>query len=95
MRAKRNCLNCDLYDYSSDNIGSVPLNQTEHIQNLIIVAAIDGYARQHNISPVEAFDIFERCGLFEILRENYETLHTQDLFEGARFADDYISRHNA
>jgi hypothetical protein len=71
------------------------VNQTEHIQNLILVAAVDGYAHTHNMSPVEAFDTFERYGLFEILRENYETLHTQELFEGARFADDYISRHTA
>ena len=71
------------------------MSQTEHIQNLILVAAVDGFARQHNISPIEAFDTFERYGLFEILCENYETLHTQELFEGARFADDYISSHSA
>jgi len=70
------------------------LSQTEHIQNLILVAAVDGYARHNKISPIEAFDTFESYGLFEILRENYETLHTQELFEGARFADDYISRHS-
>jgi hypothetical protein len=73
----------------------IVVSQTEHIQNLILVAAVDGYARKHNISPIEAFDIFEHYGLFEILRDNYETLHTQELFEGARFADDYIVRHTA
>ena len=68
------------------------MSQDEHIKNLILVAAVDGYARHNQISPIEAFDIFEHYGLFEILCENYETLHTQELFEGARFADDYISR---
>jgi hypothetical protein len=29
------------------------------------------------------------------LRNNYGTLHTQGLFEGAFFAEDYIMRHSA
>ena len=66
----------------------------ERQENLIIVAAVDGYATMHNISPVQAYEVFDHYDLFDILRENYDTLHTQDLFEGAQFADDYISRHN-
>jgi len=61
-------------------------------ENLIIVAAVERYAGMHGISTVEAFDLFKRYDLFSILRENYDTLHTQGLFEGALFANDYIER---
>jgi len=68
------------------------MTQTERNENLIIVAAVERYASMHAIDVVEAFDMFKKYDLFAILRENYDTLHTQDLFEGALFADDYISR---
>jgi hypothetical protein len=66
------------------------VTQREHLQNLIIVAAVDGYAAEYAMRPLEAFDLFERYGLFRVLRDNYETLHTQSLDESARFAADYI-----
>ena len=62
---------------------------------MIIVAAVERYAGMHGIGVVEAFDLFKKYDLFAILRENYDTLHTQDLFEGALFADDYIARQTA
>ena len=68
------------------------MTQIERNKNLIIVAAVERYADMHGIGVVEAFDLFKRYDLFSILRENYDTLHTQDLFEGALFADDYITR---
>ena len=71
------------------------MTQIERNENLIIVAAVERYASMHGIVTVEAFDLFKRYDLFSILRENYETLHTQGLFEGAFFADDYISRQTA
>ncbi|MDR1078699.1 MAG: DUF3791 domain-containing protein [Propionibacteriaceae bacterium] len=67
----------------------------EREQNLIIVAALDRYAAEHDLTPLEAFDQFDRFGVFDLLRDNYATLHTQDLFEGARFAEDYITRQAA
>jgi hypothetical protein len=68
------------------------MTKEERGQNLIIVAAVEGYADTHRITPLEAFDLFERHDLFQILRDNYSTLHTQSLFEGAYFAEDYLSR---
>ena len=68
------------------------MSETERLKNLIIVAAVERYADMHKISSIDAFDRFKTYGLFEILRNQYDILHTQDLFEGARFADDYISR---
>ena len=71
---------------------TIVLTQTERNENLIIVAAVDRYASMHGIGVVEAFDLFKEYDLFSILRENYGALHTQGIFEGASFADDYISR---
>ena len=62
---------------------------------MIIVATVERYAAMHGISVVETFDLFKKYDLFTILRENYDTLHTQSLFEGASFADDYIARQTA
>ncbi|MCL2808261.1 MAG: DUF3791 domain-containing protein [Coriobacteriia bacterium] len=61
-------------------------------ENLIIVAAVDRYARTHGISSLQAYDIFNSYDLFNILRGNFEVLHTQGINEGARFANDYITR---
>lgn len=69
------------------------MTQLERGQNLIIVAAIDRYADDHGISNAEAYALFRKHDLFNVLRDNYETLHTQDLFEGAAFARDYILSH--
>lgn len=66
--------------------------ERERIQNLILTAAIDGYASMHSISLLETVDLFKRFGVFGLLRDNYETLHTQDPYEGAAFADSYIAR---
>ncbi|MDR2610300.1 MAG: DUF3791 domain-containing protein [Clostridiales Family XIII bacterium] len=71
------------------------MTQTDRTKNLIVVAALDRYADMHGISNLKAFEIFRRYGLLELLRDNYETLHTQDIFEGALFADDYITRNSA
>jgi hypothetical protein len=69
------------------------MTQIERGQNLIIVAAIDRYADEHSISNQEAYALFLKYDLFNILRDNYDTLHTQELFEGAAFANDYILGH--
>jgi hypothetical protein len=71
------------------------MTQTDRKKNLIVVAAIDRYADMHGIGNLEAFELFKRFGVLKLLRDNYDTLHTQDLFEGASFANDYIARNSA
>jgi hypothetical protein len=66
--------------------------ERERIENLILTAAIDGYATMHDISLLETVDLFKRFGVFGLLRDNYETLHTQAPYESAAFADSYITR---
>jgi hypothetical protein len=64
----------------------------ERQENLIIVAALEGYADMRNIPVSVAYELFVKYNLFNMLRKHYGTLHTQDLYEGAHFADDYIKR---
>jgi hypothetical protein len=70
------------------------MTEKQRAENLIIVASIDGYAHEHGISNETTFEIFKQHDMFKVLRDNYETLHTQSLFEGAKFAGDYIARFN-
>ncbi len=66
--------------------------QKEREQNLIIVAALDRFAEKKGMSLYDTAVLFKEYGLFDLLRENYEVLHTQDIFEGASFASDYLDR---
>jgi hypothetical protein len=62
----------------------------EREQNQIVVAAIDGFSDSQGMTLLEAALIFKQYGVSDVLRDNYDILHTQDLFEGARFASDYL-----
>ena len=64
----------------------------DRVKNLIVVAAVDYYADRHRLSRVDALDLFLRWNLPQILRDHYDVLHTHDLFEGGRFAEDYLKR---
>jgi len=47
---------------------------------------------RHDIPASEAVLLFSKHGLFEVIRSNYETLHTQSLEESVAFADDILNR---
>jgi hypothetical protein len=69
------------------------MTDLERGKNLIVVAAIDRYADEHGLTNKEVHAVFQNYNLLNIIRENYDTLHTQGLFEGAAFAEDYIMGH--
>ncbi|MDR1873784.1 MAG: DUF3791 domain-containing protein [Synergistaceae bacterium] len=56
----------------------------------MIVAAIEGYSFQHNIEAKDAFDLFRQYGVFDLIRSQYDTLHTQSLDESISFAEDVL-----
>jgi hypothetical protein len=58
----------------------------------MLVAAADGYAWRHGMTVSATLDLFRQYGISQILRENYETLHTQSLDESALFAEDVLAR---
>ncbi len=61
-------------------------------ENLIVVAAVEGYARKHSMDEKTVFEIFHKFNLLHLLRSQYEVLHTQDLDESVFFAEDVIKR---
>jgi hypothetical protein len=71
------------------------MTQAERDSNLMVVAAVVGYANNHGISAVAAFDMLRQHDVIALIRENYETLHTQSLDESVGFAEDVIARKTA
>ncbi|MDR0308051.1 MAG: DUF3791 domain-containing protein [Chitinispirillales bacterium] len=66
------------------------MDQTEHDKNLMVVAAVEGYAGRHNISTADAFALMSKYGVIDAIRENYNVLHTQSLDENIYFAEDML-----
>jgi hypothetical protein len=64
-------------------------------ENLLVVFAVEEYARKYGISAHETLEKFLKFGVTESIRRCYETLHTQDLYECVSFAEDIIERKNA
>lgn len=68
------------------------MNAHERDENLIVVYAVDEYAKRHSIPTADAYALFRRYDVITALRENYNTLHTQALDESADFAADVLRR---
>lgn len=69
--------------------GEIILNRARD-ENLMIVAAVEGYSFKHDIEEKNAFDLFKQYGVFDLIRSQYDTLHTQSLDESVSFAEDII-----
>ena len=67
-------------------------NQTEMDKNLLVVTAIQGYAENHHISESEAYEKFSKHDMLNLIRSQYEALHTQSLEETVDFAEDVMKR---
>ena len=61
-------------------------------ENLLVVAAVEGYSRRHHICGHETIELFRQHGLLQLIRDNYPTLHTQSLDESVGFAEDVLAR---
>ncbi|WP_294428649.1 DUF3791 domain-containing protein [uncultured Treponema sp.] len=69
------------------------MSQTEMDKNLLVVTAIQGYAENHHISESEAFDKFSRHNIQNLIRDQYDALHTQPLEETIDFVEDVMKRY--
>ena len=67
------------------------MTETERDQNLMIVYAVEGYAHNNDMSEYDAFLLFQKHGVNELIRKNYNALHTQGFEEGISFAEDVLS----
>jgi hypothetical protein len=68
------------------------MTQTQQIENMLIVTAVEGYAYRHNLKPMDAWDIFAKYNVNKDIRDCYDTLHTQSLDETVYFAEDILKR---
>jgi hypothetical protein len=66
------------------------MTDIERDQNLMIIYAVEGYAQRHRISEKDVFSLFKNHGIQTLIRQNYNTLHTQDLDESISFAEDIL-----
>ena len=67
------------------------MTATERDQNLMLVYAVEGYSQRHNIPEKDVISLFKKYGINDLIRKNYEALHTQDLDESISFAEDVLS----
>ena len=65
---------------------------TQHDENLLVVVAVEEYARRHGISAHDTLALFLKYGITESIRQCYATLHTQDIYECVSFAEDILKR---
>jgi hypothetical protein len=63
----------------------------ERDQNLMLVYAVEGYSHRHNLSEIDVLSLFKKHGITNLIRKNYNTLHTQNFDECIKFAEDVLS----
>ena len=71
------------------------MTDTQHEENLLVVFAVEEYSRRQGIPAHETIDLFLKHGITNAIRQCYETLHTQDIYECVLFAEDMIKRKTA
>ncbi len=69
------------------------MNQTEKDKNLLVVTAVGGFAENHHLSEEEVYKKFSRYGIIDLVRKEYDALHTQPLEETVRFVEDVMARY--
>ena len=67
------------------------VSSTEHDQNLMLVYAVEGYSQRHNVPEKDVIVLFRKYGINQLIRKNYNALHTQDFDESISFAEDVLS----
>jgi hypothetical protein len=67
------------------------MSETKRDQNLMLVYAVEGYSQRHNLPEKDVILLFQKHGISELIRKNYNALHTQDLDEAISFAEDILS----
>jgi len=63
-------------------------------ENLLVVVAVEEYSRRHGISANDTLKLFMKFGITDLIRQCYDTLHTQDIYESVGFAEDILKRKN-
>jgi hypothetical protein len=61
-------------------------------ENLMLVTAVELYAKKHALPTAVAFALFRAKGVNTLIRKHYSALHTQPLEESYYFAEDILNR---
>jgi hypothetical protein len=69
--------------------------QAQRDENLLVVAAVEGYSRRHRLSARATFDAFQAAGVIASIRKHSGVLHTLALEESVDFAEDLLARAGA
>jgi len=77
--------------YQGEDTIKQDVSSAEHDQNLMIVYAVEGYSQRHNVPEKDVIDLFRKHGINQLIRKNYNALHTQDFDESISFAEDVLS----
>ena len=70
------------------------MTETQRNKNLLVVVAVEEYSRRYGIPAHEVLQLFIKHNITESIRQCYDTLHTQDIFECVTFAEDILKRKN-
>ena len=73
---------------------TIARSYTSREENLLVVVAVEEYSRRHGISAHETLKLFLKFGITNMIRQCYDTLHTQDIYECVEFAEDILKRKN-
>jgi len=73
---------------------NMQISHPKREENLLVVVAVEEYSRRHDISARETLGLFCKFGIIDSIRQCYETLHTQDIYECVEFAEDILKRKN-
>ena len=60
--------------------------------NLLIIEAVEGFAYNHHITSSEALEIFNKYNIINLIRSQYDVLHTHSLEESINFVEDVVRR---
>ena len=89
-----NISNCTLSFFCFLYYGEKIMTENQRDKNLLVVVAVEEYARRHGITAHETLNLFLKFGITDAIRQCYETLHTQDIYESVSFAEDILKRKN-
>ena len=65
--------------------------ETDRDQNLMLVYAVEGYSQRYNLPEKDVINLFRKHGINNLIRKNYNALHTQDMDESIAFAEDVLA----
>lgn len=68
------------------------LEQDNKDNNLIVIAAVEGYAQKHNMETAAVLQLFNEHNILPLIRSQYAVLHMLDLDEAEIFAEDMLGQ---